>query len=62
MRGFRRTMSSISVVVLIVGNFNKLPDTNYYNRDIMTIINEKKAQVTQIIDRFKVDRDLILVK
>jgi len=61
-KGLRKVIITICLIILVVSGFSNLPESKYYNKDIKGLVNEKKAQVIEVGKGFKIDKDTIRIK
>jgi hypothetical protein len=62
MKGLRRAIIVICVLLLGVKVFQNLPESKYYFEDLKTLVDTKKAQVIEVGKGMKIDKDTVFIK
>lgn len=58
----RRAIIAICLVILTISGFESLPESKYGDKSLKTLVNTKKAQVIEVGEEMKIDKDTILIK
>lgn len=61
-KGLRRTIIVICLLILILSGFTSLPESKYYNKNLKVLVNAKEAQVIEAGKGMKIDEDTIFIK
>lgn len=61
-KGLRRTIIVICLLILAVSSFRSLPESKYYDKNLKALVKAKEAQVIEVGKGMKIDKDTIFIK